>query len=326
MEKIHTIVTHPRPHLDELVGIVLLRICGTTRYEGIEDAEIKFCSADTTPEGKSWKQLQKEGILLIGIGGGIFDEHPTLDKERKEGECAATLVAKHLNILDEPWLAKLLKYVTANDTKGGTSPFDLAAMINRYNKQWFDKDPQKAIEWAVLQIEAYLTEQMEFFITTKDEFEQVATICNTSHNGKNIIMVYGISDNDQFGAYARSQFGAHADVVVQKNSKGNVIITTKKTSGINLDNVVRNIRLLEMRKRNFICSNIWDVSLTADGKCEKAEEWFYQKQAGQLLNGSRSASSIAPTKISFEKIVTTVKDSLSYIRHSNNSSSIKRAS
>jgi len=320
MEKIHTIVTHPRPHLDEVVGIVLLRTYGREIYPGIENAEIKFCDAGMTPEGKSWKQLEKEGVVLIGIGGGRFDEHPTQNKERVEMECAASLVAKYLGINEEPWLAKLMKYTCNNDTKGGVNPFDLAAMMNLMMKRWFDHSPTGSLEWAMNAVEVYLEDQIKFFTETKEAFDNNSEVFNSTYKGKAIIIAAVTGDNDQLGAYARSTVGANADIVIQKNNKGNVIITTKKSSAIYLDDVIRAIRLKEMRIKNIVCKNLWDPALKGEAKVPGAEEWHFHKAASMILNGSKSAPNVPPTKISFKTIVLIVKDELAKIKHPNNSS------
>lgn len=318
MEKIHTIVTHFRPHLDEVVGIVLLLWYGEKKYPGIGNAKITFCDAGTTPDGKSWQQLEKEGVVLIGTGGSRFDEHPTLHKDRKEGECAASLVATYLGISEEPWLAKLMRYTCINDTKGGSNPFELAGMINLMNKRWFDQNPSATLEWSMNAVQVYLEEQIKFFTETSKEFEMYSEVINSTCKGKDIVIVKVTGDNDQLGAYARSAAGASADIVIQKNSNGNVVISTKKTSFINLDDVARAIRLKEMRIKNITCKNPGDPALKGEAKVPGAEEWHYHKAANMLLNGGKSAPGVPPTKIALGTLVAIVKEELAKIRHQNN--------
>jgi hypothetical protein len=313
MEKIHTIMTHHCPHFDEMLAIAMLIECGERMYPGAATAKITFCDAGgKTPDGRSWKKWHEEGTLLIGVGGSCFDEHPTEDAERKEAECAATLVAKHLGIDQEPWLQKLLKYAVTNDTKGGNNPFDLAAMVTLMNKRWGDTNPIGVVDWAIQAILVYLENQINFFTKTKEDFDKCSEVFNGTHRGRNIVIAVVTGDNDQLGAYARSMTGANADVVIQQQTTGNVIITTKKISNINLDEVIKALRFNEMRFKNIPC-NQRNPELAKEGVVEGAEEWYYHRPANQILNGSKSAKDVPPTRIYLKTIVKIVKGCLSEI-------------
>jgi hypothetical protein len=305
-------MTHHRPHLDEIMAFAILQQCGKEKYPGVDTAEYVFCDAGSeTPDGRSWKKWHEEGILLIGVGGSCFDEHPTPTKDRKENDCAATLVARHLGIESEPWMTKLLHYTKTNDTKGGTNPFDLAAMVNRLMKQFYDKSPSQTIEACIHNmILPYLVEQMNFFFETAPEFDQKAKVIKSSHRGRDIVIVAIESDNLQVGAYARSKYGADADVVIQRNSKGNVAITTKSTSMINLNGAIIGLRSMEMRLKDLPRNE--NINLIADGTIQNSgcEEWYYASPARQILNGSSSAPNVSATKIKFEKLISIVKDRL----------------
>lgn len=75
------IVTHQRPHLDEVVGIWLL----TTFDPACKDFSLEFIPYfGTAPSG--------EGVVTLGIGGGKYDEHHL----KEAGTSATELIFKDL--------------------------------------------------------------------------------------------------------------------------------------------------------------------------------------------------------------------------------------
>jgi uncharacterized UPF0160 family protein len=70
---IKKIVTHERPHLDEIVAMWLL-----LRFK-FPEAEIAFAENGNIKIGFS------ADTIAVGLGGGQFDEHPTGTEGRKEG-------------------------------------------------------------------------------------------------------------------------------------------------------------------------------------------------------------------------------------------------
>jgi hypothetical protein len=79
-----TIVTHIRPHLDEICAIWLLR-----RYlPAWRDASVEFVHTDELEP----PIIDNDERVHVGVGRGQFDEH-----KGDLGECAASLVYRHLN-------------------------------------------------------------------------------------------------------------------------------------------------------------------------------------------------------------------------------------
>lgn len=302
LTQVHTIVTHKRPHIDEVVAIVLLKMYGREKFPGIQNAKIDFWDAGIqSVASKNWKQHHKEGVLLIGLGASCFDEHPNESIDRKKEECAATLVANYLGIRQKPELEQLLRYTLNNDTKGGNNPFDLAAVFNLGNKTWFDKDPQAIFEWMAQPIEWWIAKQKRFFIETKAEFDEYANVFPCIYKGREIIVVAIQSNDEEIGAYARSDYGANAQVVIQQNSKKQVAITTQKRAKICLDDVMAALREKELYYKKLPV--LKNVDLKSDGTLIGIPEWFYDKPAARILNGSLSAPTVVATKIPFKEIV-----------------------
>ncbi len=77
-----TLVTHINPHLDDIVGIWLLK-----KYApDFKDAKIEYISASRDAAQSATEKI------FVGTGGGEFDEH----KEGLSGTCAGTLVYEYL--------------------------------------------------------------------------------------------------------------------------------------------------------------------------------------------------------------------------------------
>ena len=64
------IVTHSRPHLDEIAAIWILRKFGEQTFPGISTAQLIFWeTGGQTPDGRSSQEYDNEGYLLLGVGG-----------------------------------------------------------------------------------------------------------------------------------------------------------------------------------------------------------------------------------------------------------------
>lgn len=292
------IITHARPHLDEITAIWLLRKFGEEMFPGIRSAVVEYWTSGSEALLKTPEQYEKEGTLLIGVGRGRFDEHP-VNGQPKEG-CAATLVAKALGLEEDPLLQQILKFVSANDLKGSGHAFDLAHLINIMHQQ-FPNDPTKVTDWAVTGLETKLAEQSEFFGDARQEFEQNARVVEFGSPGRKIRLAVLVSDNEKLAKFARSIHGGRSDVVIQKKSSGNVQIFTRRSSGLKLFELAQLLRYEEQRSKGVFRTTDWKT-LAAPGTLPGSEEWFYQQAGEMLLNGSLTAKDVKPTGLSLEKI------------------------
>jgi hypothetical protein len=316
------ILTHERPHLDEIVAIWLLRKFGEQRFPGISTAAVSFMSIRKLAEaGLKPDDYEAQGTLLLGIGGGRFDEHPTLDEGRKTGDCATTLVAKELGVGDDPSLAKILRFVRAADVEGNASPFDVSYVVKLLHARHPD-DPHRVIEWALVAIEVKYQEQLRFFTVVKPEFDTKAKVEEIAVGQKRLRMVTIDSDEDGIHKYARSEYGARAAVVIQRRSSGNVAVFGNKQAGVDLREAAKLIRLAEREAKGFsegtrprsdatdaarMCPQSDEERLTADGYAPGAEEWFYHRQGQMLLNGSLTQADVPATRLSLDRIAELVK-------------------
>lgn len=295
----HTIVTHEWPHFDEIVAIWLLRKFGEEKFPGIGTAKIVFWNqGGDTPDGRTAEEYEVDGVLLIGVGGGRFDEHPAMNGERKHGECAATLIAKALGVTDDPSLELLLKYVVDNDTKSAGHPLDIAHLATLLYQR-YPKNPEKVTEWVMEGIETKYQEQVSFWTLTKEEYERSAEVEEVqSPRGQTITMVTVVSDSQQIAKFARFRGAA---VVIQKQPSGNVQIFTNQKLGLTLYDVAQMLRLAEQEAKGNVVTSDWKT-LASEGKVEGAEEWFFHEKLQALLNGSSTAKGVPPTRLSLDII------------------------
>jgi hypothetical protein len=300
------LLTHERPHLDEIVAIWLLRKFGEQRFPGSGTAAVSFTSVRKLAEaGLKPEDYEARGMLLLGVGGGRFDEHPTLEEGRKAGDCATTLVAKELGISDDPALAKILRFVRAADVEGNASPFDVSYVVKLLHPR-FPTDPHKVIEWALVAIEAKYEEQRRFFTVVKPEFDAKAKVEEIAVGQRRLRMVTIDSDEDGIHKYARSEYGARAAVVIQRRAKGNVAVFGNKQAGVDLREAAKLLRLAEQAAKGQMVTTD-EERLTAEGQVPGAEEWFYHKQGQMLLNGSLTQADVPATRLGLDQIAELVK-------------------
>ena len=300
------ILTHERPHLDEIVAVWLLRKFGEQRFPGIGAAEVTFTSIRKLAEaGLTPKDYEARGTLLLGVGGGRFDEHPTLEEGRKSNDCATTLVAKELGVSDDPSLAKILRFVRAADVEGNASPFDISYVVKLLHSRYPD-DPQRVIEWALVAIEAKYQEQLRFFTVVRPEFDAKAKIEEVAVGQRRLRIVSIDSDEDGIHKYARSEYGARAAIVIQRRSSGNVAVFGNKQAGVDLREAAKLIRLAEREAKGLEFAPD-EERLLAEGYAPGAEEWFYHRQGQMLLNGSLTQADVPATRLSLDRIAELVK-------------------
>ncbi len=144
IRKYHTVLTH-RMHWDEIVAYVLFLLFGHLRGIDISEAKIEFIKNNRLPDGKTVKELDAEGYLLLGEGGGRFDEHGRKDADKT---CCAMLVAVYLNVHNHPLLKGFLQEVVEFDRNPNATKTCLANVM----KEAFvarRRPVEKIIYWAI---------------------------------------------------------------------------------------------------------------------------------------------------------------------------------
>ncbi len=271
---------HDKPvHLDEFVAAFLIEEFGDERFV---------------------QKYAKKGVIRVGVGGGEFDEHPTSTTPRKEGECAATLVAKALGVEKEPGLKRILDFTLSRDLKGGGHPFDLSALA-KLSSECGDS-PQKTYKWVRKILEDIYDRDSEFEETAGPEYRRVAREEVIQVGARRLKIVVLPSNNVLVRKFALSPARGGAALVIQKWSSGHVQIFSQMRLIPNLDDVAWMIRLAEQQAKGQNLS-IGFNKLASEGKVPGVEEWWYHKAGAALLNGrSPDNWGVPPTKLPLEQI------------------------
>ena len=297
--RIHTIVTHVEPHLDEAVAVFLLRKFGQEDYPGVKTASIEYWpERRAIPGGKTRKEYEAEGYLFLGTWGGRFDEHQNGDADdwKKDGECAATLVAKDLGINRKPALANILKFTKRVDS-GSSQPFEVSSIMKDLSF-YLPGQSEMIMEWVLLALEAKYRSEAEFqdarreYADFRDHEEEIRV-------GKDTIRLVVVeSDNRQIAKVARQN---KVSIIIQRKSTGRVLIFTDKGRKLDIASVARAVRLEEQKKRGNVNITDWR-ELVRDGTIEEIPEWYFQWDGRMLFNGSISAPDMPATQISLDRI------------------------
>lgn len=165
---IKKVVTHFRPHADELVARMILREFreGEEKFPGIKEASTEFLSNGKLPDEKTWQDFPD--TVFLGVGGGPFDEHATDKKERTENEVCATLVAKYLGVENVRALQKILFFVKREDLEGIKVKNELP-MIIKFLHQAYKENPEEVARWTELAYKAYFEEEKKNTENLSDE-------------------------------------------------------------------------------------------------------------------------------------------------------------
>lgn len=303
--EVHTIVTHWKPDIDEITAQWLLKKFGQKMFPGAENARVVFVEAGSQNyRGRTAEECEKDGILMIGVGGGRFDEHPNGGNSRKEDECAATLVAKALGVDENPALGRILQYVARSDLKGHTQPFELAALTKDLNALYPDT-PRRVTGRISELLEAKYHQQVAFWSNAQQALDGAITFEVFEGPSGPIKLAIARSDNPEASKFARSEAGGGADIVIQHQTRGNTQVFINRKSGkgiISLRDLARMVRIEEQKLKGSFLVRDWNL-LAVEGKIEGAEEWYYHPEGEMLLNGSLTAPNVPATKISLERLI-----------------------
>lgn len=166
---IDEILTHVRLHLDEIVGIYLLRGYGEAFFPGISQCGIRFVESDLIGTDE---QFDHEKKLPIGCGGTEtshcrFNEHVS-EYERLPGACATSLIADYLTIVDMPCLQRLLQEVLRCDTERGSTSTMLAELVKTDHRR-NDGLSSDVINWVFVAISAIISQETYHYAKVQGE-------------------------------------------------------------------------------------------------------------------------------------------------------------
>ncbi len=338
---INKIVTHFRPHADELIALMFLKNFpeGEVQFPGIKNAKIEFLSTGRLGEGKTYKDFPDR--IFLGVGGGPFDEHETDGQERSEGEVCATLVAKALGLENMPELQPILQIVKDEDLSGAKEKDSLSVMI-KFLHSCFKDDYETIYKWSEMAymahigldsiirpftlesarmllkehkdflwwnevIEKALTYQDEEYQKALKEFDEKALKESiVAYDGKQVAFSFVESDNEEMGKAARSRM---SQLIVQRNSRGNVFIFTYRKRNLDLTSVVVLLRLAEQHFSGEI--KVKDTETLSQTGNVADIPWYLFYTKDSIFNGSLTTKDVPPTKIPKEKLISIIKEGIS---------------
>lgn len=319
-QPIHTIVIFPRPHPDNIVAIMLLKLFGEEKFPGVRNSKIEFWNS--VPEGKTTDNYEAEGILLIDMGGGKFDHHTQEGGKDNTGECATTLVAKYLGVENDPALKKLLTYVKRDDLEGkgiiSNDPIDrafgLSGLIMNLNRE-YQNDPQKIINIVMPIFVSHYREERKRMTVLPQEWEKLQQDNKTDQfevfQGKKLVKIVVVENDDvSLVGFLRANPDTKADIVVQRLSSGHTNLITRQTRDINLKDVAVMLRIEEARKKDAVLEITSIDELAKSARLKGVEEWYYDTTANSIQNGGIAPEGVTPTRLSLEEIKNVLKKAI----------------
>lgn len=307
----HKIAMQWEPHLDAIASAYLLMTRGESKFPGISTATIDFVrTAGVGIEGVHGDAYLLKGVVPLGLGGGMFDEHATLLEDRKQGDCALTRVARYLGVEEDPTFKKIMEYVRISDLKAQGHPFDLAAMVKAMHLA-HPNDAQTVIDWTFQALHAKHFQQTAFCHAKSTVLHGTVKQEVKGPKGKPLFIFIGETDEEQ---YSRASRAGGAAVVIQKNGKGQVSITNNNAFCLEMRDTIQMLRVLEQEaaaKKAAAESgheaeakpttSDWDT-LGREGIVAGAENWYFQEEGQLILNGSRTRPDVPPTLIPLDQI------------------------
>lgn len=303
------IVLPTRTQPDTLVAIFILKKFGEEKFPGIKGAEVDFWQM--VPGGEDEYSLDKNGILLMDLGGGRFDHHG------KQKTTASDLISQYLGVAEDPALAKLLEYARRDDFfgKGTVSPdpldraFGLSALIANLNKSLV-KNPGRVVEIILPLLIAHYNEEHRRAVLLPQEFaEKVAAgevdTFEVKQKDKKLKVVMLASESASLAGFLRSQNGGRFDVVAQWLPSGHLNILTRPVKRIDLRPLATLIRMEEATKAGSELE-VDEALLSKPGRLKQVPNWYFDPATNSLQNGGLNPKEVSPTKISrpdFKKIM-----------------------
>jgi len=285
-----------KPHLDPIAAIYLLGQYGQEKFPGISDARIIFWEHSHSPTREELERFRSEGVLMIDLGGGLFDHHENRDDIK---ETATSLVASYLGIDKNPEVAALLDYIREDDLEGLHNRFgDLAYLVKNMYRQ---NIPINQVVKLALQILNFFQEgQREWYCDVRKEYESKCRLVRVKRHKRKIKVGIIESDNLQVANYGIRM--DNLSVVIQGRSTGHVVILTNKLHRIDLREVVGLIRKRELEIGGY--RKPIDIRrMQFEGRNTMVPNWFYHRALNSFLNGSDALNKTEPTKVGFEEIV-----------------------
>ncbi len=307
LSNLKRIAVHSRIHLDEVVAVWLIFKFGGDLIKNLHELEIiVWPSGNSTPDGKSVRNHILAGLLPIGVGGGVTDEH-SRNGSGHYGKSSAEIIAELLGVQNLPELKQILKMVHSDDVEGSSSFDQLGPLVLALSNEWADS-PKSVVDYFSILLDALYERQCRF-VEGRKEIAQIEKEARKERDdyrvqsiwihGEKLRLITIESDNDQI---VNSAWSRGYDAVIKRCSSGHTqVLANKRVTLAELDRVATRLRINELHRRGK-GNQIRKTNLSLDGHLSVAPEWYYQREAGRIMNGCHSATGVSPTRLSLEDI------------------------
>jgi len=307
MPHITEVRTHHRPHLDEVVALWLLRQFGQEQFPGVDTASVTFDgNGGKLADGVTEAELLDQGILLLGIGRGTFDEHAASEAPEKQGHCCATLMARYLEVEKDPAVKRILDSVLKADAKGGKDVLHLATLVG---DMWDDGCQfDKVWEFVCEILERKLRAQDNFQAAGQAWLARDGHVCEIdSSDGKKLRVAF--TRSEQESGFARWKEGGNCDIAINRDPV-TACVTIFARSNDRFPDLVAAVRACEASRAKESIPR-WG-ELRYEELQGAAGRWFYPHsfKPAALFNGSTAHPDVTPTALTNEEILGCIKIAL----------------
>lgn len=260
VERVAVIVGHLSPDIDCLCAIWVLR-----RWAGLSDAALRF-----VPAGQTLDDMPADsdpGIIHVDTGRGRFDHHTAVDHSLSATELVRRAVAP-----DEAVLKRMAQDVTRLDhalATGGTAP-DISDLIEGFNILYPDL-PEAVARALFPNFDAWYAHEakqvrLEAAFGQRIEFETA--------------WGFGIAMESDDGGSSRLAFGSGAVLYAYRDGKGNMGITAKSRSPVDLTQVLYDLK-----------------------RIDPDADWYLHPSKRLLLCGTPKSPPRVPSRLTLEELV-----------------------
>ncbi len=315
--RILEIRTHDAHSIDEWVAHFLLEMFGGDKFELSQDCKVAVDTTTDVSDPHKERILIQKGVLYLGTGGGMFDEHPCFGANRKariENECCATLVAKYLGVDKDPALQYIIQLALNDDLGIGPDKndapgrllahFSLPKMIKTmYANNSLDHDRMKDIIFTFL-CEVY--EDQKTFFSAKAIVEKGRVEKLRLPNNRTYTMLVVETNHRKVQDYAWST--TYHQLVLKISPNGNWQLFTRRGSPLfhYLPCIVGMIRI---RESKLTGGAVRRNDLMAEGSVPGAMRINYFACAGLISNGTLTHN-VAPSAINPREIPGIIRTAL----------------
>lgn len=280
------IVTHLSPHLDEIVGIYLIKAFDPAW----RDAEMSYKAMNPAGGDVDLEAVDEDpDVIYIGIGHSKYDEHK-LSKEEAADKTSAVLVWQDLKArglapqddIQVRAIEKLLQFIIAEDTGSLKSEehwladFTIESLWAGFS-QANHGDSDKKLEYG-LPLVGYMLTYLGNIATAEKELEE---------KGQEFESLWGpaVAIESNSGAVGLSAYRQGKVLVVGVNPKlGYRRFTGKTGSTVDLTPIYEKLKQIDPEV-----------------------EWYLHQGKRMLLSGSHSAPNVKISKLTLQQMVDLVK-------------------